>query len=263
MIRRVRSIGCLLSLALVMLGQALAPAAGRAAQEGWMDRYASLLARYTEAVDAKVGTRVDYAGLRREPEWKSLIAELAAVDPAALTERDAILAFWINTYNIFAIDLIVRNPPVESIKDLGSFFSPVWKKEAGRLAGRPYTLDEIEHGILRKLGEPRIHGAIVCASISCPNLRREPYVAARIDAQLADNMRAWLARPEKGLAIDRATNSVRISPIFDWFEADFAVRGGVMAVVTRYAPASDRAWLVEHGAGARVGYFEYDWRLNN
>jgi len=254
---------CLISFTLLALAQAMPPATATASQAGWVDRYAGLLDRYTEAVDAKVGTRVDYAGLRGEPAWRALIAELATVDPASLGERDAVLAFWINTYNIFAIDLIVRNPPVESIKDLGSFFSPVWKKEAGRLAGRPYTLDEIEHRILRKMGEPRIHGAIVCASISCPNLRREPYVAERIDAQLSDNMRAWLARPEKGLAIDRTGNFVRISPIFDWFEEDFATRGGVMAVVTRYAPEADHAWLVQNGTSARVGYFDYDWRLND
>jgi hypothetical protein len=253
----------LLSFTLVALGQSVTPATATASTDGWTDRYAGLLVRYTEAVDAKVGTRVDYAGLRGEPEWKTLIAELATVDPAALKGRDDVLAFWINAYNIFAIDLIVRNPPVESIKDLGSFFSPVWKKEAGRLADRSYTLDEIEHRILRKMGEPRIHGAIVCASISCPNLRREPYLAERLDAQLADNMRAWLARPEKGLSIDRAGNALRISPIFDWFEADFATQGGVMAVVTRYAPEADHAWLAQHGTSARIGYFDYDWRLND
>lgn len=255
------------STLILVVGGTLAqphPAAAQSADSGgWVARYARLLDRYTEAVDATVGTRVDYAGLRGEPEWKEMIAELATVDPSQLRDRDARLAFWINAYNVFAIDLIVRNPPVASIRDLGSFFSPVWKKEAGRLAGRAWTLDEIEHDILRKQGEPRIHGAIVCASISCPNLRREPFAADRLDAQLADNMRAWLARPEKGLAIDRAADAVRISPIFDWFGDDFATLGGVMAVVTRYAPESDRAWLEQNAANARIGYFDYDWRLND
>jgi hypothetical protein len=244
----------------VILGSTTAASADSG---GWMDRYAGLLDRYTEAVDTIVGTRVDYAGLRREPEWKALIGELSEVDPSTLQTRASRLAFWINAYNIFAIDLIVTNPPVESIKDLGSFFSPVWRKEAGRLAGRAYSLDEIEHGILRKLGEPRIHGAIVCASVSCPNLRREPYLADRIDAQLADNMRAWLARPEKGLAIDAAAGRVRLSPIFDWFEEDFDQAGGVMAVVTRHAPESDRSWLAANGSTARIAYFSYDWDLND
>lgn len=245
------------------IAQSPAASAQPARSEDWTVRYARLLDRYTEAVDTTVGTRVDYVGLRGEPEWKVMIGELAAVDPSRLRDRASQLAFWINAYNVFAIDLIVRNPPVASIRDLGSFFSPVWKKEAGRLAGRGYSLDEIEHSILRKLDEPRIHGAIVCASISCPDLRREPFASDRLDAQLADNMRAWLARPEKGLKIDRSSRSVRISPIFDWFGEDFATQGGVMAVVTRYAPDTDRAWLEQHGATARIGYFDYDWRLND
>ncbi len=253
----------LMLVAMATISQPGTASAASAASADWVTGYARMLDRYTESVDSTVGTRVDYTGLRGEPAWQTLIAELGAVDPAALADREARLAFWINVYNIFAIDLIVRNQPVESIRDLGSFFSPVWKKQAGRLAGRAYTLDEIEHEILRKLGEPRIHGAIVCASVSCPDLRREPYTADRLDAQLADNMRAWLARPEKGLAIDPAAGSVRISPIFDWFGEDFAPQGGVMAVVTRHAPESDRPWLIQNGATARVGYFDYDWRLND
>jgi hypothetical protein len=224
--------------------------------------YAAMLSQYTFSVDAKVGTRVDYRGLLSEPRWKQLVAALDAVDPTKLTTRDERLAFWINAYNIFAIDLIVRSYPVESIKDLGSFFSPVWKREAGRIAGRGHSLEEIEHEILRPMGEARIHGAIVCASISCPNLLREPYRAESLNAQLDASMHAWLRRPEKGLRLHRKSRSVQISPIFEWFAEDFDAQGGALAVVTRYAPDADRAWLQSNGSGLEVDYFEYDWGLN-
>jgi len=232
------------------------------AEPGYVSGYAQVLERHTSDVDATVGTRVDYEALRREPRWTAVVRALGQVDPAALKTREERLAFWINAYNILAIDIVLRNYPIESIKDIGSFISPVWGKDAGAIAGRAYSLGEIEHEILRKMNEPRIHGAIVCASISCPNLLREPFVAERLGAQLDDSIEAWLKRPEKGLRVDRAAAEVTLSPIFDWFEDDFEAAGGVMAFVTRYAPPADRAWLREHGARADVEYFDYDWRLN-
>ena len=228
----------------------------------WVAQYAALLSQYTEAVDTVVGTRVDYRGLLREPAWKRLIADLAATNPADLKTRDDRLAYWINVYNIFAIDIVLQNYPVEGIKDIGSLFRPVWKRPAGTLAGRQYTLDEIEHEILRPMGEPRIHSAIVCASVSCPDLRREPYRPAELDAQLTSNMREWLANEKKGLAVDRAEDELWLSPILKWFSEDFDAQGGVIAVVTRYAPETDQAWLRAKGADADVEYFDYDWNLN-
>ena len=151
---------------------------------------------------------------------------------------------------------------IRSIRDAGSFLRPVWKREAGIAAGRSVTLDEIEHEILRPMAEPRIHAAIVCASTSCPSLRRTPFTAASLDAELDDAMTRWLASPEKGLRIERAAARITISRIFDWFEEDFEARGGVLAVVTRYAPEADRAWLAENGARAELDYFDYDWSLN-
>jgi len=124
------------------------------------------------------------------------------------------------------------------------------------------TLDEIEHGIVRPLGDPRTHSVVVCASTSCPALPREPLRAALLDAQLDAAMRRWLADPEKGLRIDRARDAVHLSKIFDWFEEDFAKAGGVLAFAARYAPDADREWLRAHAATARIEYFDYDWAVN-
>ncbi len=220
--------------------------------------YSELLARHTVAVQETVGTRVDYRALRDSADWQRLIANLAQVDPDALASRDEKLAFWINAYNILAIDVVRKGYPVGSIRDLGSLFSPIWDREAGRIGGQTYTLGQIEHEILRPLGDPRIHVAIVCASTSCPSLRREAFSATRLDEQLDDSFRDFLANREKGLAV-RAKGSVRLSKIFDWFEEDFEEQGGVLAVVRRYAPEELQPKL---SGSPRISYFPYDWSLN-
>jgi hypothetical protein len=224
--------------------------------------YGVLLERHTRAVADTAGTRVDYAALRADPDWRRLVDGLADADPAALASRDARLAFWIDVYNVLAIDWIVREGPVESIRDLGNFLRPVWKKTAGRVGGREVSLDEVEHRILRPMGEPRIHFAIVCASTSCPSLRREPFRPDRLDAQLDAQTRAFLADPRKGLAIDRDEEDVRVSKIFDWFAEDFGGDAGVVAFVTRHAPETDRPWLTEHADELDLVHLPYDWEVN-
>ena len=229
----------------------------------WIGLYAQVLSRHTRAIDSEVGTAVDYAAIKEDPEWRLLIDRLASQSSAAPSEPSAKLAFWINVYNLFAIDLVVTHYPVTSIKDIGSFFRPVWKRAAGTVGGRTYSLDEIEHEILRPMGDPRIHGAIVCASISCPNLRREPYRADIVSEQLDQNVTRWLAGPEKGLSIDQAARIVRLSRIFDWFEEDFGGRRGVLKFVGRFASSEQRRWLEENRADFRVEFLKYDWRLND
>ncbi len=223
------------------------------------DLYDRVLAGYTRATDDVAGVRVDYARLRTAPEWPRLLASLAAVDLAALTEAER-FALWINAYNVLAIDVVRRHWPLESIRDVGSLWSPVWKREAGVVAGRTVTLHEIEHEILRPLGDPRIHGAIVCASTSCPSLRRESFRAARLDAQLDDTLRGWLANPQKGARV--AADGVRVSKIFDWFEEDFAAGGGVLAFVRRYLADDARAALDALGPSPGLSYFDDDWNVN-
>jgi len=227
-----------------------------------LDLYARQLERHTRAIDDTAGTRVDYAALRDDPGWRRLVASLAASDPEALPSRQARLAFWINAYNVFAIDWIVREGPVESIRDLGNLLFPVWKKTAGRVGGREVSLDEIEHGILRPMGEPRIHAAIVCASVSCPALRREPFRAEALDAQLDDQTRRFLADPRKGLRVERDAGRVRVSKVFDWFAKDFGGDAGVVAFLVRHAPEAERPWLAEHADAGDLAYLPYDWEVN-
>ena len=153
--------------------------------------------------------------------------------------------------------------PIASIRDIGSLFFPVWNREVATIDGRTVSLGEIEHEILRKAGEPRIHAAIVCASTSCPPLARRAFRAERLDADLDDAMRRWLASPDKGVALDRERNRVRVSEIFDWFEEDFEAQGGVLATIAGHVSEDDAAWLSGAGAGARIEYLDYDWTLND
>jgi hypothetical protein len=224
--------------------------------------YATLLARHTREVPDLARVRVDYPAIAASAEWRRLVQNLATSDPAALRTREQQIAFWVNAYNILAIDLVAQHYPIASIRDIGSLFRPVWKRPAGRAAGRDVTLDWIEHEVVRPMGDPRTHAVVVCASTSCPALPREPLTAQRLDEELDAAMRRWMADPEKGLRIDRAANTVRLSKIFDWFAGDFARAGGVLAFVARYAPDSDRTWLRDHAAAARLDYFDYDWAVN-
>ena len=225
-------------------------------------RYAAVLARHTVVVSDIASTRVDYAALRSSPDWSAVVGSLLRDDPARIRSREERLAFWINAYNILAIDLVARNYPVKSIRDVGTFFAPVWKEPAGVIGERAYSLDEIENEILRRMGDPRIHGAIVCASLSCPPLRREPYRAADVDAQLDDNVRRWLADPRKGARADAGARTLKVSPIFNWFDDDFP--GGAVAFVTRHASRELGAALARVPSQSwSIEYLDYDWSLND
>jgi hypothetical protein len=225
--------------------------------------YAELLQRHAREVADLARVRVDYAELRASSDWRRLVASLASADPARLDGRNERLAFWINAYNILAIDLVVKHYPVDSIKDIGSLFRPVWKKPAGQIGARSYSLDEIEHEIIRPIGDPRTHVAVVCASLSCPALLREPWRADRLDEQLDTALRRWLADPRKGARIERDRERIALSRIFDWFEGDFEASGGVLAFVGTYLPSADAQWLRTQGAGVEIEYLDYDWRLND
>lgn len=244
--------------ALAALGILLLAAEGQALDE---DLYAAVLEQHTVAVDDIASTRVDYGTLRTSEPWEALIQSLRDSNPAHLRSRNERLAFWINAYNILTIDLVRRHYPIDSIRSIGGPLSSVWKKPAGEIGGRIYSLHEIEHEILRPMGEPRIHAAIVCASLSCPPLRREPYRAVTLDAQLDDNVRRWLADPRKGARIDRSAQTLYLSPILDWFAGDFGQ--SVLPFVSAHVAADEASWIRAQGRALRIRYFEYDWSLND
>ncbi len=269
MIHSMRSFN-LMGLAPLLLTMAMAFAApAPASSETESERspidltvYGKLLEAHTQSTQDLVGTRVDYRALKGSKELKGLVRQIEQAKPSTL-DRDEELAFWINAYNVLAIDLVVKNYPVASIKGIGSFFSPVWDVEVATIEGRVVSLGAIEHEILRKMGEPRIHAAIICASTSCPPLARTPFSPAKLDADLDAAMQSWLGSKQKGIAINRSARSVRLSKIFDWFKEDFEAKGGVLKAIAPHLNAADAAWLAKNGQTATISYFDYDWSLND
>jgi Protein of unknown function, DUF547 len=195
---------------------------------------------------------IDYAQLKQSGQLAAVYQQIKQFSVASLNSREEKLAFYINTYNILALKMVLDHWPVDSIKDVGSLFRPVWGKTAGIIGGREVSLDDIENGILRPMHEPRIHLAIVCASVSCPDLRTEPYQAEKLNSQLNEQVRLFLQNDKKGLWIGK--RSIHASKIFTWFEEDFATAGGVEAFIR-----SNRPDLPPLNIEADI---DYDWAVN-
>ncbi|GEM_PF-183226 len=213
---------------------------------------------------------IDYRGFGKDiPAFDRYLAELQAVDRPELEgwTREQRFAFWINVYNAHVVRLIVDHYPVASIKDLGgTVFGRIWDKKIVPLPdldpegkGANLSLGTIEHEILRpRFKDARVHAAINCASVSCPPLLPEAFVAERLDAQLDAVMHAFVADPTRN-RLDREGHTIHLSKIFDWFASDFERDAeSVRAYVTKYAPA-DPKWI----AGAKVKYRDYSWKLND
>ncbi|NOY62134.1 MAG: DUF547 domain-containing protein, partial [Gammaproteobacteria bacterium] len=197
--------------------------------------------------------RVDYAAIKRDPLWSKTVAELAQFAPSQLSSKTERLAFYSNAYNILAIKMVLDHWPLQSIKDAGSLFTQVWNIDVGKIGGKTVTLNEVEHEIMRPMGDPRMHMAIVCASVSCPDLRSEPYVAERLDAQFDEQVVKFLNNSGKGLR--QRDGDIEVSKIFGWFEEDFAVAGGVENFIRRYRNDLPRNADIEAD-------IDYDWSLN-
>lgn len=196
---------------------------------------------------------VNYHALSEDPRWATVVSAVATYPSMQLKTREQKLAFYLNAYNILAIDMVIRNWPVTSLRSLGNWMKPVWTHPAGIVAGKLYTLRELEHGVLRKMGEPRIHFAINCASLSCPDLRAEPYEASRIYEQLEEQTRHFLSQENKGFRLSEA--GLWLSPLFEWFAADFEGVGGVQAFVLKRHPEWSTYFPVE-------GFLDYNWNVN-
>lgn len=240
------------SILLVALLMMTASAPTRAEEPDWSG-YRSVLSHIKPG--RKNGVQlmlVDYPAIKANGSLDKTYQALAAFDPKRLSTHEERLAFYLNAYNILALKTVADNWPVDSIKDVGNLLRPVWDKPAGQLGGKTVTLGEVEHKILRPLGEPKIHLAIVCASVSCPDLRNEPYTAAKLQQQLDDQAQRFLNNSGKGLIVGQ--DRIKVSLIFDWFEKDFAAGGGVAAFIRRYKPE-----LPDLKIDAAI---DYDWSVN-
>lgn len=168
------------------------------------------------------------------------------------------LAYWINAYNAFTIKLIIDHYPVESIRDIKPRYpvpllNTVWHMEFFEIGGKPASLDEIEHKILRKeFDEPRIHFAINCASFSCPVLIPEAYFPDRIERQLTDAAERFINDPDRNRI---SPSKVEVSQIFSWFKEDFTKNGGLIDYLNLYSN-------IKINRTAKLSHLPYDWSLN-
>lgn len=244
--------------------------------------YGTLLDKYVR--DGKV----NYRGfISSADKFGRYLDQLASVSEEDFTgwPREERLAFWINAYNAFTIKAIIDNYPIERKFSLSALIYPknsirqidgVWDELEFRAAGRTVTLNQIEHEILRKeFNEPRIHSAIVCASIGCPDLLDEPYVAGKIDQQLHKATVNFVNNPDKGVRISRSEGEVSLSKIFNWFGGDFVPdyntseffkdksekERAVLNFVRKHLRSDDDTeFLINNDL--RISYMDYDWSLN-
>jgi len=222
-------------------------------------------AAFTEILKTHVrGSKVDYAALKKSPaKLNAYLDTLAAVKRPDYEKwnRNERMAFLINLYNAATLKLVIDHYPVKSIKDIGGVFKGPWKQDAVRLWGKKVTLDHVEHDLLRPgFNEPRIHFAVNCASIGCPDLLNEAFQASKLDAQLDQQTRAFLRDTSRN-RLDAKNKTLHLSPIFKWFTEDFVKKSGsVEKFVAPYFNDADKA-VIQQG-GLRIRYNDYDWNLN-
>jgi Protein of unknown function, DUF547 len=236
--------------------------------------WTALLKKHVVLLEGGKASQLRYAGMAADrAALKAYLAQLSAVDAASFEAfgKPQQMAFLINAYNAFTVELILtRYPKLESIRDLGGLLSKPWSIKFVPLLGTTLTLDDIEHDRLRARGrydDPRIHFAVNCASIGCPMLREEAFVAERLDAQLEEQAQRFLA--------DRSRNRLRdgkleVSKIFDWYGGDFKLGhrgiGSLPAFLARHAnqladAPADRERI--RSQSVPVSFIDYDWALND
>ncbi|MBO2008552.1 DUF547 domain-containing protein [Hymenobacter negativus] len=218
------------------------------------------------AFDKLLKKHVNEKGLVNYKAWKAdqtafnhYLDQLSKTPPAANWSKAEQMAYWLNAYNAFTIRLILDHYPVQSIKDIGAkikipFVTTPWAAKFFSIAGEKMSLDNIEHGILRKkFDDPRIHFALVCAALSCPRLRNEAYTAAKLDGQLEDQGRDFLNNPAKNKPGKAAA---QLSKYFDWYKGDWTQNNlSVAKWVNKYA-------TVKMDDNTKITYLDYNWNLN-
>lgn len=204
---------------------------------------------------------VDYKGFLKDTVTLNKYLEILSKNPPneKTWSKEDQMAYWINAYNAFTIKLITNYYPVKSIKDIGSsiqipFVNTPWDLKFITIGKEKMDLNNIEHGELRKqFDDPRIHMALVCASKSCPILLNEAYDSKRLDAQLNQQAKAFLADPFRNKI---SANNPQLSMLFKWYSMDFNNKGGsVREFVNRYS-------TIKIKPNAKISHIDYDWGLN-
>jgi hypothetical protein len=243
--------------------------------------WTALLRKHVVLVGDGKASQVRYADFAKDrAALKAYLAALSKVTDAEFKgwTKPQQMAFLINAYNAFTIEkILTRYPDLKSIRDFGTVFGNPWKDKFFALLGHEAYLDQLEHEMLRAkgvYGEPRVHFAVNCASIGCPMLREEAYVADRLDAQLEEQTRRFLSDRSRN-RFNEQTGQLEVSKIFDWFKEDWTSGytgvGGAAPITSReqffarYAKLlADKPDAQERIAAQKAGlaFLDYDWALN-
>jgi hypothetical protein len=238
--------------------------------------WTALLRKHVRLLRGGQASQVAYAGFAADrAALRTYLDTLSAVTPAAFAgwARAERQAFLINAYNAWTVELILtRYPDLKSIKDLGSLLASPWKPRWIALLGEKVSLDDIEHAMLRKRGDyddPRVHFAVNCASIGCPAMREEAFVAQRLDAQMDEQALRFMADRTRN-RFNAQRGRLELSKIFDWYGEDFRLgHRGIVSLETFAARFADQlADAVADRARIRAGavtisFTDYDWALND
>ncbi|MCB1984615.1 MAG: DUF547 domain-containing protein [Nitrosomonas sp.] len=236
----------------------------------------ALLHDHVVMINQGRASQTDYAGfLQNRQALQQYLKQLSAVNERTFIgwSKAEQLAFLINAYNAFTIELILtRYPELDSIKALGSFLRSPWKKEFVPLLGKMRSLDDIEHGMIRKPGdynEPRIHFAVNCASIGCPALLNEAFTGGKLEQQLEAVTQVFLEDRTRN-RFNPSTGRLEISKIFDWYTEDFERGWGgwhsLNHFLVHYADNltdNEQDKLMVATGNFKVRYLDYDWKLND
>eukprot|EP01121_Diplochlamys_sp_Union-15-3_P020689 TRINITY_DN8131_c0_g1_i1.p1 TRINITY_DN8131_c0_g1~~TRINITY_DN8131_c0_g1_i1.p1 ORF type:complete len:343 (-),score=45.32 TRINITY_DN8131_c0_g1_i1:61-1056(-) len=238
--------------------------------------------------DSQDQSHIDYNLVNQSSDFWTVLSQLKTANTSVLTDHDDWYAFWINVYNALAVKTVITNPckkdlfgscgPLNSITQIGeqqpSLLVNVWGRNAGEVAGRSWSLDDVEN-MMRSPDtnsfikmpfkiDPRLHVCIVCASLSCPNLRAEAYDPDKLSFQMEDQMREFLNNTEKGLVLDKTSNTVTISHIFKWFGSDFSKNGSlsVLLYLTQWMDTETSSYIHNNKDVISIKYLSYNWDLN-
>ena len=264
------------TLALLAAIAALPQAAHAQAIDHSHAAWTTLLKKHVVLIDGGKASQLRYAGMAADSATlKAYTDSLSAVSASTFEafSKPQQMAWLINAYNAFTVELILtRYPKLASIRDLGSLLSNPWKPKFIKLLGSEMSLDNIEHDTLRAKGrydDPRIHFAVNCASVGCPMLREEAFVAERLDAQLEEQARRFMGDRSRN-RYSAASGKLELSKIFDWYGDDFKQGhkgiASLAAFAARHADQladapADREKL--RGQQVAVSFLDYDWKLND
>lgn len=198
--------------------------------------------------------RVDYQSLKNnETLLDNYLAYIQNNEPTKDWSSNKKKAFWINTYNAYTIKIILNNYPLKSIRDIKIDGKTAWKIPFVKVGQKRYTLDQIEHEILRKkFNDPRIHVGINCASVSCPRLWNFAFTEDNIASSLDNLMKEFINDTTRNKI---SKNNLEISEIFNWFSKDFIKNGTIISYLNTYA-------AIKISEKASIKYLTYDWSLN-